>query len=535
MDIYDAYFEIIVKDNEGTFLKLFPRKDNGSDIDINKVFKTLESKGLTEYNADIIKESVKNLEDEKEIKISTSIIGNVNESFEINISKDRLEAFIRFFPPIGNGEKITRDFLISELDKKNIIFGIDIELINQIIKNKEYYKDYIIAKGKKVIDGIQPEINYFFSLNLDGKPMVNEDGSVDFHSLNIINNIKKDDLLAQLIPGQEGETGTDVLGNEIKPKKIKPMVLKYGKNVRISDDKLNLYAEKDGFVIVEDDKIVVYDCYEVAADVDSSTGNIVFDGTVIIKGNVRTGFTIKAKGDIEVYGVVEGATLISENQVILRRGMQGMGKGIIQAKGNLISKFIENSTVKVGGYIHSDAILHSNVTAKGEIIVEGKKGMVTGGEVRSGVEIRTKILGSHMGTITNVAVGIDPSVVDEYNQINKELIEIKEEMNKMDQIINLLKTRQIKNGTLEPDKIQMLQNATRNKIFLEGKLKTSNRRFEELSEELENKNAGRIKVMNIIYPGVRVTIGNVKYFIREEQKYCSLYKDGADIKIASYV
>jgi hypothetical protein len=529
--VYDSYFEI-KREQEGLFLKIYPAKEGGKKLEINKVTEYLENMGVVEYNLAEIKDALDESGEPVLVRISDDNAQNVDESAEISVSLDKLEAYIRFVAPIGAGKKLSREDIIQILDAKGIIYGIDFATLENIVVNREPNREYFIAKGQPVILGKNAEIKYNFSSNLDAKPKVNDDGSVDFHQLNLINNVKKGDLLAELIPEEEGIPGMDVFGNNIKAKKVKKMILKYGKNVSLLENKL--YAEKDGYVKIESDKVVVYDYYEVAGDVDSSTGDIEFDGTVIIKGNVRTGFSVKAKGDIEVLGVVEGATLISGGQVVLRRGIQGMNKGVIEAKKNLITKFIENSTVRVGGYIHSDAILHSRVTAKEEIIVDGKKGMVTGGEVRSGKEIRTKVLGSHMGTITNVEVGIDPTIVDTLNELTNEIDNITKETKKMDQVIVLLKNKQLQTGNLGPDKIQMLQTATRNKIFLESKLSTIRKEYEELSEVLDNKNAGKIKVMNVAYPGVRVTISNVRYHLREELKYSTLYKEGADIKITSY-
>ncbi len=79
----------------------------------------------------------------------------------------------------------------------------------------------------------------------------------------------------------------------------------------------------------------------------------------------------------------------------------------------------------------------------------------------------------------------------------------------------------------------MLVSATRSKIFVINKLKNSQKRLEELTEELSYKNMGKIKVTGNINPGVRVSIGNVKYYVREDINYCMMYQDGADIKIAS--
>ena len=59
-------------------------------------------------------------------------------------------------------------------------------------------------------------------------------------------------------------------------------------------------------------------------------------------------------------------------------------------------------------------------------------------------------------------------------------------------------------------------------------------RHSQLLEELEKKNEGIVKVRGSAYPGVRITINNVKYYVREEIQYCSLYRDGADIKVSNY-
>ncbi|MBQ8038297.1 MAG: DUF342 domain-containing protein, partial [Lachnospiraceae bacterium] len=50
--------------------------------------------------------------------------------------------------------------------------------------------------------------------------------------------------------------------------------------------------------------------------------------------------------------------------IILKRGIQGMDRGVLKANGNVISRFIESATVEAGGYVSADAIMHSNVSAK---------------------------------------------------------------------------------------------------------------------------------------------------------------------------
>ena len=126
-------------------------------------------------------------------------------------------------------------------------------------------------------------------------------------------------------------------------------------------------------------KINVYAIYEVLGDVDNSTVNIDFIGNVIIKGNVLTGFKVKAGGYIEVRGVVEGAKLVAQGDVVLKKGIQGMGKGIIETQGNVIARFIENSTVTAKGNITTETILHSAINCGGKVEVGGRKGLIAGG------------------------------------------------------------------------------------------------------------------------------------------------------------
>ena len=139
------------------------------------------------------------------------------------------------------------------------------------------------------------------------------------------------------------------------------MVLIHGKNIELTEDGLQLISLVDGHATLEGDRVFVSDNYDVPADVDNSTGDIEYNGSVTIKGNVRTGFSVHANGNVEIFGVVEGASIYADGDIILHRGIQGMGKGKLVCKGNLISKFIESADVSAEGYIETDTILHSNV------------------------------------------------------------------------------------------------------------------------------------------------------------------------------
>src|SRR5690606_12118002 len=99
--------------------------------------------------------------------------------------------------------------------------------------------------------------------------------------------------------------------------------------------KLKAYAVIDGQVsITENDKINVFPIFEVKGDVDFRVGNIDFVGMVLIRGNVLSGFKIKATGDIRIMGEVEAADLEAGENIEIMAGVVAQGKGSIIAGRN---------------------------------------------------------------------------------------------------------------------------------------------------------------------------------------------------------
>lgn len=62
----------------------------------------------------------------------------------------------------------------------------------------------------------------------------------------------------------------------------------------------------------------------------------------------------------------------------------------MEAKGDVISNFIESATVKAGGAVYTDAIMHSKIEANSDIIVSGKRGLIAGGSVATTTRIEDK-------------------------------------------------------------------------------------------------------------------------------------------------
>jgi len=295
-----------------------------------------------------------------------------------------------------------------------------------------------------------------------------------------------------------------------------------------------MFSDVDGHVTLTDGRVFVSDTYEIPADVDTSTGDIEYEGNVVVKGNVITGFAVRARGDIEVHGVVEGAYLEAGGQIVLRRGMQGMNKGILRANGNIISKFIENSEVIAGGYVSTESILHSKVSAKGDIVVGGRRGFVTGGEIRSGSMISVKTAGSQMGTATLLEVGIDPKITEEFRELEKKLASMMSDKDRLAQAVLLFRKKLEMGAQITNEKKEYLKQITQNNIILETQIKDARKRYDELKIEMEANSSGMIKIQEAVFPGTKIVISNVIYFVREEVQHSRFVRDRADIKVLPY-
>lgn len=530
----NAYVKLNIRPN-GTFLTLYPPVDGGKILIIDEVEAYLDKVISGGYEKVMVREELKKpLLAVREVQISKEMLPTVNETVVVTIAQDRLSVKGRFYPPTEGGSLLTKDDIVSEMIRSGVKYGVAEANIESFLSNRQYDEPVIIAEATLQVEGSDAKITYFFNTDLTQKPKVNEDGSVDFHHLDVISSVTAGSVLAELTPAVQGKPGIDVCGGLLRPVKVKQRILRVGKNIKLSEDGLKAYSEVNGHATIEGDQIFVSNMYEVPANVDTSTGDIEYEGNVLVHGNVIAGYSIKAKGDIIVEGVVEGAVLQAGGHIILKRGIQGMDRGVLKANGNVISKFIESATVEAGGYVTADAIMHSNISAKGDITVEGKKGYITGGTIRSGTQVVAKTIGSSMGTVTNIEVGIEPAIVAEYHELGREQEALKEEQEK-NLMVLLALAKRIKLGEkLAPDKLLQFKKANQAKEDMTKRETEIVERMRVLKETIESYEGGCVKVHSTVYSGVKLTISNAVYYVKSEISFCRFTKSQGDVKVESY-
>lgn len=461
-------------------------------------------------------------------------------TIEITISEDKMSAYLKLISDHSD-VSVPLEQIKEALSSHGIVYGINEEAIRELCDNPQrFLKEAVeIAKGTPPVPGEDGRIEYMFNGDASHtvKPKELEDGRVDYYNVMQIANVSRGQLLAQKIPPVQGEAGTTVTGQKIPPKVGREVAIKPGKNVVLNEDKSLLYATLDGQVSITDkDKINVFPVYEVKGDVDFSVGNIDFVGTVVVQGNVPTGFSIKASGDIRILGSVEGAELEAGGSIEIRNGIAAQDKGHVIAGTDVITSYIQNGNITAGNdVVVSQSIMFSNVKAGRNVICTKTKGIIIGGLIQAGEKIEARVIGNASATQTNLEVGVRPDLRNELMDIIRQLHDLTDNLRKTQQGLQVLDQLLAKAGSLPPEKKMIQIKLTSTYIGLEKQIKELESRKMELETEIETISHASVIVHNIMFPGVKMVFGKYTRYIKQEFSRTRFILDRSEIVTSPFI
>ncbi|MDP4179457.1 MAG: FapA family protein, partial [Bacillota bacterium] len=496
--VNDGSYEIKYEE-DGVYIIVNPPVGKGNKVETWEILEKLNRKQVKNYSKGSIdfaalkadRTPVKIADKQDEVK--------VDATGTITVTPDKMKVYITFSAPEG-GRMMTCEEVLMLLKQNGVKYGVISKAIEDALKYPVFNQQILIAEGVQPINGENGRIEFDFDVSSDRKPTILEDGRVDYRELNLVESAQKGKRLCTLFPPVNGTPGKNVMGVDIPAISGKATVLPKGRNVDVSEDGKSLVAGIDGQVCFIEGKINVFSIYEVNADVDTTTGNISFIGNVIVRGNVLSGFSIEAGGNVEVWGVVESASIKAGGDIILRRGMQGMGKGYLKSGGDIIAKYIEHSTIEARNEIKAEAIMHSNVKCGEKLELTGNKGLLVGGICKVGKLITAKVIGSPMATVTELEVGVDPTLRERYKALKEEIVNVESDLKKSEQAIAILKKLESV-GALTPEKQEILVKSVRTKVYLSNRMEEIKVEIAHLDEHLQQESTGKIKASSIINIG----------------------------------
>lgn len=529
--------EIYVRLLDGAvFLKAIPPEGEGEPATIEMAHQKITERGVTGFDPDVVTQIVKNAQNEYE-RIGDYEYNPVNDPImSVDITEQEMKAYLEVSKPGPGGSDLSANEIEGFIKSQGVIHGIQDEVIKHCEEHPQYRTSILVAEGTKPQHGNDAKIMYNFKTEHSVKLKPKEDGKVDFKDLNLVENVIAGQLLARKTPASDGTDGRTVTGRTLPARSGKESEIGIGKNVKLAEDGESVISEINGQVMLVADKINVEPVYTVPGDVSLQTGNILFLGTVVVKGNVEDGFSVKASGNIEVMGSVGKCDLDSEGDIVVHQGILGKNTGRVRCGKNLVAKFIEHARIEAGeNVIASDGIIHSNVDVNKTIECKGKRAAIVGGKLRAAEEIRSKTLGSVAGTETILEVGFDPKSKEKLVKLESEKSGLNDELEEVQRNIKTLEALKKTQKKLSDEKKAYLKELSEKRSSVISELEKLNSEIGTINEYLASlKTKGRISASGRVFPGVKIYIKNGSLAVRTEYKLCSFVLDKGEIKVSKY-
>lgn len=371
-------------------------------------------------------------------------------SIQVHIAADEMSAEVCLFPPQG-GRNGNMDDVRKALTEAGVLFGIDAEALAQVC-GAEIGHAVAVAKGAPAEDGHDTEFETLTPPSSDRAPQVDADGLIDYREHGGIVVVHPGEPLMRRIPATPGVVGHTVRGRDLLPRPgLDVPFASQLTGAQLAQDNPNvLQASMTGQPVRVEHGVMVEPVLRVA-EVNMATGNIHFDGTVQVDGEVLQGMLVQASGDIIVRGTVEGGVLEAGGDVHVASGIIAQAR--VQAKGAISARFAENCTLHAGTVIAlDDMALECELESLNQIVIGAKqphRARLVGGRATATMLLRVPLLGSSKAGTTHVVVGVNHVLDGEMKELLLRLEKEKEVEENLQKLVKHLGTAGDPKGMLE--------------------------------------------------------------------------------------
>lgn len=305
-------------------------------------------------------------------------VGEIRDaSVSVTISNDQMSAEMTIESPYA-GSVPTYEELLALLRQKGVNRGISKKRIKNLLFQASdahsgiQFTD-IVAIGLPAKDGKPSRLKSLFPNALDRilQPQEAGNNKVNMRNLGDILCVQAKIAVAERKPPGKGRAGYTVTDSPLCPNEGQWIPIKLGANTSISPQDENIIlAEVSGQPKFENDVMNVDNTFQTKG-VNVGTGNINYDGAIIVNGDVTESMEVIAKGDITINGFVESATIKAGGDIIITEGamgkmneedcklyakgsvfvQHGQGLDIVANKNLNVRKQLAYSRVKCGGIV----------------------------------------------------------------------------------------------------------------------------------------------------------------------------------------
>ena len=437
-------------------------------------------------------------------------------AFSLRVSDDKVKVLLSCPDPhrdlVSTVHRILDEFKALELPEYP-----DAEFLTNALGNicapGEHIVDAIVMMGYAAVLPRNGELVWSHDYFADGWGETAEGGNIDFWAKLDNRAVTAGDKLLELHEAVNGEAGVNVFGNKIAVDKPEKVRVRCGKGVRESEAGEGIkefHAEISGRIRFTDNIVSVDDVYLIKGNVNLETGNINHTGTLQIDGDVETGASIRADGDIVVKGMLEPANVTAGGSLTVGGGIVGSDEMLIRVGGNVQAKYIKEAVIRAEGNITvTNEISHSDIEARGK--VEASRGRIAGGRTIARQGITVGEAGASGSSQTLLVAGVDPTLESKLATRKKKLRKMESARSRMRQSINAMSA---KAGGPNPDEQLLLQRLDRKARELGQALADGEMEMRRLVQDAEAGAREDIFMLRECWSGTTIQLGEYKTLVR---------------------
>ncbi len=452
--------------------------------------------------------------------------------FSLRPTADLSAIYLSYALPTGGGTQILPERVIDAATSHGVTVELDVEAITKTLL--EGGTNVRVGYGRSPVHGVDGRLEILVDNMKKRSPHLDEQGLTDFRDLGEIVTVKAGDVLMRIVDPTPGETGLTVTGKEIPTKPGKKVPFPPGLEGVMIDpkDPHRLIAAISGCPIVTKNGVSVEAVYRVE-NVDLHTGNISYDGGVIVSGDVHSGMTIKATGDILIEGTMEDALLEAGGDVTVKCGIIGSGEdynatdkkihAAINCGGSCTVKFAQNAHIMAGnGIFVQEAAIQCELAAAHQIIVGNKgsnKGELIGGVARATMLVMAHNFGSDDHPKTVVIVGNNKDLNERLRECDKKRMTAN---GRFADVLLFLSSGKKNPGKVSAEEMAAAETA---RVTLYAEIAEYTAESLQIKKEIELAKEAQVVATKRIFSGVEIHI-NQKLFEAKKDREGGIFKIG---------
>jgi uncharacterized protein (DUF342 family) len=358
---------------------------------------------------------------------------------QVQVATDEMSATLSIQVPNGCVQPSATE-VQQALNTAGVVFGIDESALQQACAHT-VGDPWLVAQGVQAIAGKDCVFEDLVPQSSDRAPKLDENGLIDYREHGEITAVHAGAHLMRRHPATQGVDGKTVTGRMLPAKagKDEPFASPLpGTRLDPQDPNLLLAAGSGQPVRVPNGFTV--EPVLVVKEVNMASGNIHFDGTVHIQGDVVQGMKVQAAGDIVVAGMVDGGTLEAGGNISVGGGV--IAHAHVRANGSVSARFAQDVSIHAGvAIVLQDMALECQLQSLNHIVIGAEapeRGRLIGGSATAMMLLRVPILGSAKGGLTKVFLGTNGELTAKLQALQERIAKEKEAEEHLEKLVKQL-------------------------------------------------------------------------------------------------